>query len=121
MSNEDFVINTVHSQTTATPGRSVSRVRGNELTIDEPTHLGGPGEKMTPAEAFLSGIAACGVLLVQGHAANTGVRLDSVDATIEAVRKRSDTSIFREIRIDFLVAGPDQQQAETLVGYYQEH
>lgn len=121
MSNEDLVINTVHSQTTITPGRSVSRVRGHELLIDEPTHLGGPGEKMTPAEAFLSGIAACGVLLVQGQARNTGIRLESVDATIEAVRKRSDTSVFKEIRIAFVVAGPEQQQAETLVRYYQEH
>jgi len=121
MSNEDLVINTVHSQTTSMPGRSVSHVRGNELVIDEPTHLGGPGEKMTPAEAFLSGIAACGVLLVQGQARNTGIRLDSVDATIEAVRKRSDTSVFQEIRIAFVVSGPEQQQAETLVRYYQEH
>ena len=121
MSNEDLVINTVHSQTTSTPGRSVSRVRGNELLIDEPTHLGGPGEKMTPAEAFLSGVAACGVLLVQGHARNTGVRLEAVDATIEAVRRRKDTSVFQEIQLTFIVAGPDQQQAETLVRYYQEH
>ena len=121
MSNEDLVINTVHSQTTTTPGRSLSRVRGHELLIDEPTHLGGPGEKMTPAEAFLSGIAACGVLLVQGHARNTGVRLEAVDATIEAVRKRSDTSVFKEIRIAFVTSGPEQGQAEALVRYYQEH
>jgi len=121
MSKEDLVINTVHSQTTSTPGRSVSRVRGHELLIDEPTHLGGPGEKMTPAEAFLSGIAACGVLLVQWQARNTGVTLHGVDATIEAVRKRSDTSVFQEIRIAFLVSGPEQRQAEALVRYYREH
>ena len=71
MPENEFVINTVRSRTTATPGRSISEVRDNELVIDEPTHLGGPGERMTPAEAFLSGVAACGVLLVEGRARTT--------------------------------------------------
>ena len=121
MSNDEFVINTVHSQTTSTPGRSISRVRGNELMIDEPTHLGGPGERMTPAEAFLSGVAACGVLLVEGRARATGVALAKAEATIEAIRKRSDTSVFQEIRLAFVVSGTDLKQAQALVSYYQEH
>jgi uncharacterized OsmC-like protein len=121
MSNDDLVINTVRSQTTSTPGRSISQVRGHELVIDEPTHLGGPGEKMTPAEAFLSGVAACGVLLVEGWARNTNVPLKGVEATIEAVRKRNDTSVFQEIRLAFVVSGTEQQEAEALVRHYQEH
>jgi len=64
MSNDDLVVNRVHSESTATPGRSISQVRDRELVIDEPTHLGGPGEEITPADAFLAGVSACGVLLV---------------------------------------------------------
>ncbi|HEY8801769.1 MAG TPA: OsmC family protein [Candidatus Dormibacteraeota bacterium] len=121
MAETEFVINTVQSRTTATPGRSISEVRANELIIDEPTHLGGPGERMTPAEAFLSGIAACGVLLVEGRARATGAPLNGVQATIEAVRERRDTSVFQKIGIAFVVAGPKQAQAEALVAYYQQH
>ncbi|MDQ6709029.1 MAG: OsmC family protein [Candidatus Dormibacteraeota bacterium] len=121
MPANEFVINTVRSQSTSTPGRSVSHVRGHELVIDEPTHLGGPGEQITPAEAFLSGIAACGVLLVQGKARDTGVNLKSVEATIEGVRRRSDTSVFQEIRLAFVLSGPDQSQADNLVAHYQQH
>lgn len=121
MAADEFVINTVRSESTSTPGRSVSHVRGHALVIDEPTHLGGPGEQMSPAEAFLSGIAACGVLLVQGKARDTGVTLKHVETTIEAVRKRSDTSIFQEIRLAFVLSGPDQSQAQDLVAHYQQH
>jgi len=121
MADNELVINTVRSETTSMPGRSISHVRGQELVIDEPTHLGGPGEKITPAEAFLSGIAACGVLLVQGRARDTGVALERVEATIGAVRRRSDTSVFQEIRLAFVMTGPEQAQAEDLVAHYQQH
>ncbi|MEO6796394.1 MAG: OsmC family protein [Candidatus Dormibacter sp.] len=121
MPENEFVINTVRSRTTATPGRSISEVRDNELVIDEPTHLGGPGERMTPAEAFLSGVAACGVLLVEGRARATGIQLAGVEATIEAVRRRSDTSVFQEIRLTFVVSGPEPAQAKELVAYYRQH
>ena len=121
MAENEFVINTVRSETTATPGRSVSHVRGQDLLIDEPTHLGGPGERITPAEAFLAGVAACGVLMVQGRARDTGIPLTRVEATIEAVRRRSDTSVFQEVRLAFVLSGPDQPQAEDLVSHYQQH
>ena len=61
MANEDLVVNRVHSASTATPGRSISRVRDRELVIDEPTHLGGPGEEFTPPTRSSPGCrpAAC--------------------------------------------------------------
>lgn len=121
MAEEELVVNTVRSTSTATPGRSVSHVRGHELVIDEPKHLGGPGEQITPAEAFLSGVAACGVLLVEGRARATGAPLKNVEATIEGIRRRSDTSVFQEIRLAFVLSGPDQPTAEDLVGHYQRH
>ncbi len=68
MASEDLVVNRVHSSSTTTPGRALNQVRTHQLVIDEPTHLGGPGEEITPAEAFLAGVSACGVLLVQGRA-----------------------------------------------------
>jgi uncharacterized OsmC-like protein len=118
MSTDDLVINRVVSSSSATPGRAVNQVRNHQLVIDEPTHLGGPGEQITPAEAFLAGVSACGVLLVQGRARDTGVPLDQVEATIEGVRHRSDTSVFQRIEIRFRLSGPSQTEAADLVEHY---
>src|SRR5207248_3792082 len=106
MAGEDLVVHRVPSSSTTTPGRALNQVRTHQLVIDEPTHLGGPGEEITPAEAFLAGVSACGVLLVQGRARDTRVRLDSVEATIEGIRHRSDTSVFQRIEILFRLKGP---------------
>ena len=121
MSTDDLVVNRVHSASTPTPGRAVNHVRNHQLVIDEPTHLGGPGEQITPAEAFLAGVSACGVLLVQGGARDTGVRLDQVEVTIEAVRHRRDTSVFQRIEMRFRLSGPTQKQAVDLVEHYKKH
>jgi len=118
MSADDLVINRVVSSSSPTPGRALNQVRNHQLVIDEPTHLGGPGEQITPAEAFLAGVSACGVLLVQGRARDTGVRLDRVEATIEGVRHRSDTSVFQRIEIGFRLSGPNQAEAVDLVEHY---
>src|SRR5256884_6733613 len=118
MASEDIVVNRVHSSSTATPGRALNQVRAHQLVIDEPTHLGGPGEQITPAEAFLAGVSACGVLLVQGRARETSVRLDRVEATIEGIRHRSDTSVFQRIEMLFRLKGPNQAEAIDLVDHY---
>src|SRR6266446_1570550 len=117
MAADELVVNRVHSASTWTPGRALNKVRDHQLVIDEPTHLGGPGEQITPAEAFLAGISACGVLLVQGRARDTGVRLDQVEATIEGIRHRSDTSVFQRVQIDFRLTGPSQSEAIDLVDH----
>ncbi len=118
MASDELVVNRVHSSSTATPGRALNQVRTHQLVIDEPTHLGGPGEQVTPAEAFLAGVSACGVLLVQGRARDTGVRLDQVEATIEGIRHRSDTSVFQRVQIYFRLTGPSQSEAIDLVDHY---
>lgn len=121
MASDEPVVNRVHSASTATPGRALNQVRDNEFVIDEPTHLGGPGEKITPADAFLAGVSACGVLLVQGRARDVGIRLDQIDVSLEAVRDRKDTSVFQRIDMQFQLRGPSQAQALDLVEHYKGH
>src|SRR5438445_4708670 len=121
MPGDDLVVNRVHSTSTTTAGRALNQVRTHQLVIDEPTHLGGPGEQITPAEAFLAGVSACGVLLVQGRARETGVRLERIDVSLEAVRHRQDTSVFQHIDMLFRLSGPTQPQALELVEHYQGH
>src|SRR5437868_9422555 len=92
MANDDLVVNRVQSRSTSTPGRSINEVRQHRLVIDEPTHLGGPGEEITPADAFLAGVSACGVLLVQGRARETGIRLDQIDVSLDRKSTRLNSS-----------------------------
>ncbi len=121
MPTNDLIVNRVLSASTTIPGRCINDVRMHRLIIDEPTHAGGPGEQMTPAEAFLAGISACGVLLVQGRARDSRVRLDRTEVTIEAVRDRRDTSVFQRINMLFRLSGPTQTEGFSLVEHYKSH
>lgn len=121
MASDDLVINRVHSTTTVTPGRSVNEIRNHQLVIDEPTHMGGPGEEITPADAFVAGVSACGTLMVQGQARERNIRIDAIDVELEAVRHRSDTSVFQRIEMTFRLRGPSRAEAVDLVEYYKGH
>ncbi|HVH66053.1 MAG TPA: OsmC family protein [Candidatus Acidoferrum sp.] len=121
MASDDLVINRVHSTATVTPGRSVNEIRNHQLVIDEPTHMGGPGEQITPADAFVAGISACGTLMVQGQARERNIRIDAIDVELEAVRHRSDTSVFQGIDMTFRLRGPSRAEAVDLVEYYKGH
>jgi uncharacterized OsmC-like protein len=117
-SGEDLVINRVGSATVHVPGRSLNTARTNHFVIDEPASAGGPEEAITPAESFLAGISACGVLLVPSFARQEGVPLEHAEAAIDGVRRRDDLANFRRIDLRFTLAGPSQVQAERLVESY---
>jgi len=121
MPSDELVVNRVRSASTAIPGRSVTHIRSHQIVIDEPVHAGGPGEEITPAEAFLAGVSACGVLLVQGRARSSAVHLNEIEVTTEAVRHRSDTSPFQRIDMLFRLSGPTQTEALDLVDHYKRH
>jgi uncharacterized OsmC-like protein len=61
------------------------------------------------------------VLLVQGRARDSGVRLEQVEVNIEAIRHRSDTSVFQRIDMLFRLAGPSGAEAIDLVEHYKNH
>ncbi len=116
--SENVMVNRVRSYTTGTPGRSLNNVRGHHFVIDEPPYAGGPGEEITPADAFLAGVSACGVLLVETFARKEAIPLTQAEAVIEGIRNTSDTSRFERITIHFSLAGPTQKQADDLVDRY---
>ena len=118
--NDDLIVNHVRSVTSGVFGRSLNSARSNHFVIDEPAHRGGPGEAMAPSEAFLAGIAACGVLIVEAQAAATGVALRSVEAGLDAVRRRETPNRFESITIRFQLGGDlTTNEAEELVRAYQ--
>ena len=118
---EELVVTSVHSSTSGQPGRSLNQARSHHLVIDEPARSGGPGEEITPGESFLAGISACGVLMVERQALQTGIALRRAEARIDGLREARDTSWFTRIDLRFQLLGPRQEEAEALVAYYQGH
>jgi uncharacterized OsmC-like protein len=120
--SEELLVTQARSLTVSDlPGRSINSARTHYFVIDEPPHAGGPGEALTPAEAFLAGVSACGVLLVQSRARALGVTLRRAEATIEGIRQRSNPADFLSVRLRITVWGPTKEQAAALVDYYTSH
>src|SRR5262252_1319581 len=98
------------AKSTDTFGRVLVSARDQHLIVDGPVQNGCPGEAITPAELFLSGVAACGVELIQVLARQQNVPLRSVKASIEALqdpanRPRQDVNIFNKVTIDLELGG----------------
>ena len=119
--DEELLVTAVDSRTSGVPGRSLNSARGHHFVIDGSATGGGPAEEITPGEAFLSGISACGVLLVESRAAATGVPLRVAEARIEGMRRPSDTSTYARVDLQFRLTGPTREQAEALVEHYRGH
>jgi uncharacterized OsmC-like protein len=108
------------ARSTETFGRVLISARDQHLISDGPVQNGCPGEAITPAEMFLSGVAACGVELIQVLARQLEVPLRSVSAAIEATQDpaapvRSDVNIFNTVRLNLELSGVTQEQASDLV------
>lgn len=116
--SDELLVNRVWSSTTHVPGRSLNSARSNHFVIDEPAYAGGPGEALTPADAFLAGVSACGVLLVQSFAHRDGIPLQHAEATIEGIRTRDNPADFQSVNVRFELVGPNAQQAQQLVDAY---
>src|SRR5437763_7478714 len=90
-------------------GRVIGSARHHHFVVDGPVQNGCPGEAITPAELFLSGVAACGVELVQVLARQQGVPLASVGVDIEGSMDRGrpvrpDVTLFNSVRLRFELA-----------------
>src|SRR5262249_35094619 len=108
------------AESTSTFGRVLVNARDQHLIVDGPVQNGCPGEAITPAEMFPSGVAACGVELIQVLARQSEAPLRSVSAAIEATQDpaapvRQDVNLFNTVRINLELGGVSQEQAQDLV------
>src|SRR5919198_3864923 len=92
------------ARSTDTFGRVLVSARDQHIIVDGPRQNGCPGEAITPAELFLSGVAACGVELIQVLAKQQNVPLRSVSAEIQALQNpaapvRPDLNLFNSVSI----------------------
>ena len=101
-------------------GRVICRAREHHFVIDGPTWNGCPGEALTPGEAFLAGVAACGVELVEVIAREDGTEIGKVEVSIHGVVDRDrpvreDLTVFNRVEMRFRVGGVNGEQARDLV------
>lgn len=110
----------VHASSIDTFGRVLCGARNHHFVVDGPQQNGCPGEEITPAELFLSGVAACGVELVQVLAKSSNIPLTGINVRIQGSMDRSkpvrpDVSLFNSVRLQFHMKGVTDQQAKQLV------
>ena len=110
----------VHARSTDTLGRVLCSARHHHFIIDGPVQAGFPGEAVGPGEAFLAGVASCGVELVQALARDRGVPLTGVKVDITGTMDRSkpvrqDVTVFNAVELKFQLSGVDQAQADDLI------
>ncbi len=101
-------------------GRVLCSAREQHFVIDGPTWNGCPGEALTPGEAFLAAVAACGVELLQAIAADDGTAVGKVAVGIEGSvdrehPAREDMTVFNRVTMRFEIGRVTEQQAASLV------
>lgn len=108
------------ARSTDTLGRVLCSARHHHFVIDGPVQAGFPGEAIGPGEAFLAGVASCGVELVQALARDQKLPLRDVKVAIKGTMDRAnpvrkDVSVFNAVALDFQLAGITQAQGEDLI------
>jgi uncharacterized OsmC-like protein len=101
-------------------GRVLCGVRDHHFIIDGPVHNGAPGEEVTPAENFLSSVAACGVELIQAIARRRHAPLQTIAVNIDGVldrtnQARTDVRTLNSVAIAFTFTGVNDAQGKELV------
>ena len=110
----------VNARSTDTHGRVLCNVRNHHFVIDGPVQNGCPGEEVTPAELFLTGIAACGVELLQSFARADQVPLRGLNVEIDGTLDRgnpvrSDLSVLNSVHLRFSLRGVTEAQGAALI------
>ena len=114
----------VRSYSSGTPGRALCNARNHHFVVDDYLYNGGPEEEIGAGEAFLSGIAACAVNMLERLARESQMPLTWTDVAVEASRDteappvHESLSVYDAVELSFDLTGPDDDQAQELVETY---
>ena len=117
-------ITAVRSYSSGTRGRALCNARNHHFVVDDYDHNGGPGEEIGAGEAFLSGVSACAVNMLERLAIESQIPLRWTDVTVEATRDSAahpihkHVSVYDTIRLRFDLVGVNIEQANDLVETY---
>ena len=108
----------VKAHSTGIFGRLLCSCRNHHFVVDGPVSNGCPGEAVTPAELFLSGVAACGVELMQVIAKEQDVPLQAASVSISGTLNpdhpvRSEFRVFNAVRLQFRLQGAPSFRSRT--------
>jgi uncharacterized OsmC-like protein len=120
MTNPDTRNYAVAARSTDTHGRVLCSVRNHHFIVDGPVQNGAPGEEVTPAELFLTGVASCGVELVQSFAKAEAMPLTAISVDIAGMMDRGnpvrkDVSVFNAVTVKFHLTGVSAAQGAALI------
>jgi uncharacterized OsmC-like protein len=120
MTQSDIRSYAVNARSTDIHGRVLCNVRNHHFVVDGPIQNGCPGEEVTPAELFLTGIAACGVELLQAFAKADQAPLREVSVEIAGTLDRGnpvrrDVSVLNSVHLKFRLAGITEAQGAALI------
>lgn len=112
-----------HARSTDVFGRVLCNARAQHFVVDGPEQNGCPGEAVTPAELFLSAVAACGVELLQVLAKNQQTPLRAARVTIQGVNDpahpvRPDVNLFNSVHLAFTLNGVSEEEGEALIAAF---
>ena len=110
----------VAARSTDVFGRVLCSARDQHFVIDGPVQNGCPGEALTPAEAFLAGVAACAVELIHVFAREEDLPLRRVQAAIDGDIDRDrpvrpDLTVFNRVGLRLELDGVGGDEADRLV------
>ena len=115
---DELLVTGVDSRSSGVEGRSLNSARTHHFVVDEPAYNGGPGEALTPAEVFLSGVSSYGVLLVESFARKDGVEVKDVSCHVDGIRTKENPADFRNVTVKFEIKGVDETTGRDLVEKY---
>jgi uncharacterized OsmC-like protein len=115
----------VTTVSTGLSGRHIWSARHNHVVIDDSSAHGGPGDAPGAGELFLAGITGCATLMMErlARAANAPLkRVEvSMDGVIDTQARREGPAVFESARLEFVMAGIPQAQAQEFVDTYKRH
>lgn len=106
-----------------TAGRVLCQAREQHFVIDGPVWNGFPGEAMNPGEAFIAGISACAVELIQMFAAADELEIGKIDVQIKGLIDREnplreDLTIFNELHTQIEIEDVTEDEAKSLAEHF---
>ena len=122
---ERYIRPQVKTVSTGIPGRHIWSARHNHVVIDDSTAHEGPGDAPGAGELFLAGITGCATLMMERLARAASVPLKRVEVSMEGVidteARREGPAVFESARLEFVMAGIAQAQAQQFVDIYKRH
>ena len=110
----------VRARSTDIFGRVLCSARNHQFVIDGPVQNDCPGEALTPAETFLSGVAGCCIELMHVIARDEKAPLTRAHVTIHGAIDRDrqaskDVTLFNSVRLDIELHGISKEQGDSIV------